>query len=198
MPPISAIMYKLVAAYCEPAEAANGMKGIGLAGALPWQSCKEDLRRFVSLTKRNGPGAVIMGRRTFESLPQRLHGRQEIVLSYTLDLTPEQKAAGVKVFHTFSALDTYCLDAMNAGELNHCWVIGGSDMYHMFLSNDLVSDVYVTEVDKTLPCDTFFDLPLVQDKFTENLPYRQECWAMDVDCKLTFRHFQLNMDVAQE
>jgi dihydrofolate reductase len=190
-------MYKLVVAYCETG-AAGGMKGIGLSGALPWQSCREDMRRFVALTKQDGPCAVLMGRRTFESLPRRLQGRQELVLSYTLDLTPEQKAAGVKVFRTLSALDTYCQDAMDAGDLKHCWVIGGSDLYHMFLRNDAVSDVYVTEVDKTLPCDTFFDLPLVQARFIENLPYRQECWGMDVDCKLTFRHFQYNIDSYQE
>jgi dihydrofolate reductase len=191
-------MYKIVVACCEPTEPCGDLKGIGFQGRLPWTSCKEDMRHFAQLTKQDGPCAVIMGRKTFESLPNRLVGRQEIVLSYTLSLTPEQKAAGVKVFTTLAALDTYCLDAMNAGDLRHCWVIGGSDLYQMFLTNDLVSDVYISDIDVTLPCDTYFDTSCLRNRFVENQPYQHECWAMDVDCKVVFRHFQVCTDIAVE
>lgn len=50
-------------------------------GELPW-SCSEDLRRFKQLTEEN---IVIMGRKTWESLPKRpLPNRTNIVVSTTL------------------------------------------------------------------------------------------------------------------
>lgn len=57
------------------AVAANGV--IGAENRLPWRLA-EDLRRFRALTTGH---AVIMGRRTWESLPRALPGRQNIVVT---------------------------------------------------------------------------------------------------------------------
>src|SRR4051794_16816345 len=57
------------------AVAANGV--IGRDGTLPWR-LPEDLRRFRVLTMGH---AIIMGRRTWESLPHALPGRQNIVVT---------------------------------------------------------------------------------------------------------------------
>ncbi|WP_374407062.1 dihydrofolate reductase [Pelagerythrobacter sp.] len=57
------------------ARAANGT--IGDAGALPWH-IPADLRRFKALTMDK---PLIMGRKTFESLPGLLPGRRHIVLT---------------------------------------------------------------------------------------------------------------------
>jgi dihydrofolate reductase len=50
---------------------------IGNDGSLPWNQ-REDLRRFKAETMGH---AIIMGRKTFESLPNPLHGRLNIVMS---------------------------------------------------------------------------------------------------------------------
>jgi dihydrofolate reductase len=119
------------------AQAAGGV--IGADGALPWH-LPEDLRLFRALTLG---GTVVMGRRTWESLPARfrpLPGRDNVVLSSTLDAAE----AGVPVCR--SVHDVLALD----GDL---WVIGGGGVYRAFLPH--AAEVVVTEVDLQLPGDTW-------------------------------------------
>jgi dihydrofolate reductase len=119
------------------AQAADGV--IGVDGALPWH-LPEDLRLFRALTTG---GTVVMGRRTWESLPPRfrpLPGRRNVVLSTTLD----DGLAGATVVS--SVPDALALD----GDL---WVIGGGAVYAAFLPH--ADEVVVTEVDTRLPGDTW-------------------------------------------
>lgn len=63
--------------------AATTAHGIGIGGALPW-SLPGDLKRFAALTTADGRGAVIMGRRTWASIPAKhrpLRNRVNVVLS---------------------------------------------------------------------------------------------------------------------
>ena len=71
------------------ARAANGV--IGRDGTLPWH-LPADLRRFKALT---GGRAMIMGRKTFTSLPGLLPGRRHVVL--TRD--PAWAAPGAEIAH---------------------------------------------------------------------------------------------------
>ncbi|PZA23290.1 dihydrofolate reductase, partial [Modestobacter versicolor] len=119
------------------AQTAEGV--IGADGALPWH-LPEDLRLFRALTTG---GTVVMGRRTWESLPPRfrpLPGRRNVVLSSTLD--PAE--AGVQVAR--SVADVLAL----TGDL---WVIGGGGVYAAFLPH--ATEVVVTEVDADVAGDTW-------------------------------------------
>ena len=119
------------------AQSAGGV--IGAGGALPWH-LPEDLRLFRALTLGS---TVVMGRRTWESLPPRfrpLPGRRNVVLSSTLDGAD----AGVPVARSVD--DVLTLD----GDL---WVIGGGEVYGAFLPH--AEEVVVTEVDAHLPGDTW-------------------------------------------
>src|SRR4051794_32513584 len=119
------------------AQAAGGV--IGAGGTLPWH-LPEDLRLFRALTLG---GTVVMGRRTWESLPPRvrpLPGRDNVVLSATLDGAD----AGVRVCR--SVHDVLALD----GDV---WVIGGGAVYRALLPQ--AAEVVLTEVDAHLPGDTW-------------------------------------------
>jgi dihydrofolate reductase len=119
------------------AQAADGV--IGADGALPWH-LPEDLRLFKALTLGS---TVVMGRRTWESLPARfrpLPGRRNVVLSTTLD--PEQ--AGVPVVTSVDDV---------LGLPGDRWVIGGGAVYAALLPH--ADEVVVTEVDARLPGDTW-------------------------------------------
>ena len=119
------------------AQAAGGV--IGADGALPWH-LPEDLRMFRALTLDS---TVVMGRRTWESLPPRfrpLPGRRNVVLSSGLD------PAGAGVHVVRSVDDVLALD----GDL---WVIGGGAVYAAFLPH--AGEAVVTEVDAQLPGDTW-------------------------------------------
>ncbi|MEO6093746.1 MAG: dihydrofolate reductase [Novosphingobium sp.] len=117
------------------ARAANGT--IGRDGALPWH-IPADLRRFKALTMGK---VMIMGRKTFESLPGLLPGRRHIVL--TRDLT--WKSGGAEPAHSVAE----ALTLAGAGEVA---VIGGAEICGSF--HDLAERVELTEVHADVAGDT--------------------------------------------
>jgi dihydrofolate reductase len=107
---------------------------IGRGGDIPWQ-LPEDQARFKQLTLGH---TVVMGRRTWESLPARvrpLPGRRNVVLTRQADYVAE----GAEVVGT---LERALLD-------DEAWVIGGAELYTLALP--LASRCEVTEVDIDLP-----------------------------------------------
>ena len=108
------------------ARADNGV--IGRDGALPWH-LPADLKRFKAQTMGR---AMIMGRRTFESLPSLLPGRRHIVL--TRD--PAWQAKGAEVAH--SAKSALAIAGDDAA------VIGGAEVFALFL--DRADRIELTEV----------------------------------------------------
>lgn len=114
--------------------------GIGMDNNLPWK-ISEDLKRFKKLTTGN---VIIMGRKTFESLPKgALPDRENIVLSHT-----DFSAPGAKVVHS---LDEAML-ALSHDKEN--FVIGGGSIYRLFLP--FAQKIYLTIVQTVLPVDTHF------------------------------------------
>jgi dihydrofolate reductase len=118
------------------ARARNGV--IGRGETLPWR-LGADMRRFRALTLGK---PVIMGRKTWESLPRRpLPGRLNIVLTRQ----PEYEAAGAIVCADFSeAVDIGREQAAEDGVAEVC-VIGGADLFALALPR--AQRVYLTEVD---------------------------------------------------
>ncbi len=117
------------------ARAANGT--IGKDGALPWH-IPADLKRFKALTMGK---PMIMGRKTFDSLPGLLPGRRHIVL--TRDAA--WAAQGAEIAHTVG-------DALSLAGAGEIAVIGGADIYGLFLP--LADRVELTEVHADYDGDT--------------------------------------------
>ncbi|HEY1426728.1 MAG TPA: dihydrofolate reductase [Caulobacteraceae bacterium] len=119
------------------ARASNGV--IGRGGALPWR-LGADMRRFRALTAGK---PVIMGRKTWESLPERfrpLPGRLNIVLSRR----PEYEAPGAVVCENWTeALEIAHEQAAEDGKDEIC-VIGGADLFALALPR--AARIYLTEV----------------------------------------------------
>jgi dihydrofolate reductase len=109
------------------ARAANGV--IGAQGKLPWH-IPTDLKHFKALTLGK---PMIMGRKTFESLPGLLPGRRHIVL--TRD--PLWQAEGAQVARDVG----HALALAGEGEVA---VIGGAEIYALFLP--LATRIELTEV----------------------------------------------------
>jgi dihydrofolate reductase len=98
------------------ARAENGV--IGRDGKLPWH-LPDDLRHFKAVTMGK---PMVMGRKTFESLPGLLPGRRHIVL--TRD--PSWHAEGVEVTRSLA-------DAIEIADASDIAVIGGADIFRLFL-----------------------------------------------------------------
>lgn len=117
------------------ARALNGV--IGREGKLPWH-IPADLRRFKQLTMGT---AMVMGRRTFESLPGLLPGRRHIVLTRRSGWSPD----GVEVAHNVER-------ALALAGKEPVSVIGGSEVFELFLP--MADRIELTEVLAEIEGDT--------------------------------------------
>lgn len=87
---------------------------------------------------------VIMGRRTFDSLPGILPKRRNIVLQ----LPHESKIEGVEIFNSIPDI----LEAVKDEE--EAFIIGGASIYRQFL--EYADKLYLTEVDMEADADVYF------------------------------------------
>ena len=120
------------------ARSRNGV--IGREGQLPWH-LPADLSHFKQTTLGQ---AVVMGRKTWDSLPERfrpLPSRTNIVVTRQ----SQWQARGALVAHSLEQAMALC---PAPGPL---WVIGGAQMYALALP--LASTVVVTEIDIDVPGD---------------------------------------------
>lgn len=126
------------------AQAANGV--IGAGNTIPWH-VPEDLAHFRSVTAGS---TVVMGRRTWESLPPRfrpLPGRRNVVLTRDATWT----APGAVVAHS-----------LDEALIEDAWVIGGADVYAAALPRADVLEV--TELREQYPGDV--SAPPLGDEWT--------------------------------
>ncbi len=117
------------------AQSSSGV--IGRDGGIPWH-LPEDLVRFKDLTMGH---TVVMGRRTWESLPAKvrpLPGRRNVVLTRQAD------------YMAYGAAVVGDIDAALAEET---WVIGGSEIYHLALPAATRCEVTEVEIDLRLEDD---------------------------------------------
>ena len=115
---------------------------IGRAGTLPWH-LPDDLRRF----KRRTTGhAVVMGRRTFESLGGPLPDRRAIVITRRRDFT----AVGATVTHSLDE----ALDIARGWNEREVFILGGSEVYALALP--LADRLELTVVHAEIEGDTLF------------------------------------------
>jgi dihydrofolate reductase len=136
------------------ARAANGV--IGRDGTLPWR-IPADLRHFKQVTSGT---AMVMGRRTFDSLPGLLPGRRHIVL--TRD--PAWKADGAERAGTVD-------EALALAGLEPVSVIGGAEIIALFLPH--AQFLELTEVHEAPEGDTLlpaFDPAAWREVSREDIP----------------------------
>jgi len=122
---------------------------IGRDGQLPWH-LPEDLAHFKSLTMG---GVVIMGRKTWDSLPPRfrpLPGRTNIVV--TRNPAAVSVPQGVRVATSLDeAVETAC--ATVAAD-QRIWIIGGAEIYRLALP--LLTELHLTRVHGVHEGDAYF------------------------------------------
>ena len=120
---------------------------IGRGGDLPWR-LSADLKWFKKITLGH---TILMGRKTWESLPGALPGRQNWVLSRTVE--PQE---GMAVFRSMDEVK----EALTPTQT--LFIIGGGEIYSMALP--LCHELYISEVRQKVPDgDAFF--PKFKDQF---------------------------------
>ena len=148
------------------AVAQNGV--IGAEGRIPWR-LPDDLKRFSKLTKGDGSNAVIMGRKTWESIPAKyrpLPGRKNFVVS---------SRAQTGADYTVSSL----WDALGLARGRGCediWLIGGQRIYEEAMAKYVdrtdelhIEQIHLTLVHHVVHGDTFFPH---FDSVSDTAPFR--------------------------
>jgi dihydrofolate reductase len=134
--------------------------GIGKNKDLPW-SFKKDMKHFLKITTqtidKDKKNMVIMGKRTWESIPEKfrpLKGRVNVILARDKVIN----ADGAKICNSID-------DALNSADdtIENIFFIGGGTVYAQAMNLSNLSGVYLTHIDKKYECDTFF--PKVPEKF---------------------------------
>ena len=148
----------LIVAFCK------SNNGIGMDGQIPWM-LRNDLKNFQQITiktfKPNTKNMVVMGRKTWESLPIKskpLKNRINVVLTRNTDPSFKKEIESCK--------DTYVKnnfnDILEVSDLNeqfnlsNVFIIGGEAIYKQALESGKVKKIYVTEIYENFDCDTFF------------------------------------------
>lgn len=115
-------------------------QAIGVRGDLPWR-LSSDLRRFKEITMGH---ALVMGRKTYDSIGRPLPGRQTIVLTRQTNYRPK----GVDVVDSLDAVE----GRVDSGR--QVMVVGGAQIYEAALPR--CATLHVTRVQTEVDADTFF------------------------------------------
>ena len=144
---------------------------LGKDNKLIWH-ISEDLKRFKRLTEDH---SIIMGRKTFESMPKALPRRKNIILTRN----KEYKAENALIAHT--AKEALAL----AGDDPTPFIIGGGEIYSLFLSK--ADTIEITRVHKSFEGDAFF--PKIDWK-AWNLTREEEKYDENEKLKYFFRDYK--------
>ncbi|RDW59596.1 dihydrofolate reductase [Coleophoma cylindrospora] len=150
--------------------------GIGKNGGLPWTGLRKEMQYFAQVTQTTKPGqanenAVIMGRKTWESIPKKfrpLKLRTNVIISRS---HPESGGlAGVgnrsiqcnSIDGAMNAIGNQALETKGS-ESPKVFVIGGAQIYQAALDFKEAKFILLTRILEDFDCDTFFPLKLNAD-----------------------------------
>ena len=135
-------------------------QGIGKNGSLPW-NLPTDMKLFKTITTGCNvtrlPNAVIMGRKTYESIPAKrrpLKGRMNVVLTNNVGW----ESPDAYVFHN---LDSALTEASR--RCYQLYVAGGGNIYEQAIRHPSCNELVLTHVWGAFNCDTWF--PVIPTRF---------------------------------
>nr|WP_063844475.1 trimethoprim-resistant dihydrofolate reductase DfrA9 [Escherichia coli]Q59397.1 RecName: Full=Dihydrofolate reductase type 9; AltName: Full=Dihydrofolate reductase type IX [Escherichia coli]CAA40897.1 dihydrofolate reductase [Escherichia coli] len=143
--------------------AVNKTGGIGFENQIPWHE-PEDLKHFKAVTMNS---VLIMGRKTFASLPKVLPGRLHVVVSKTVP--PTQNTDQVVYVSTYQIAVRTASLLVDKPEYSQIFVIGGKSAYENLAA--YVDKLYLTRVQLNTQQDTELDLSLFKSwKLVSEVP----------------------------
>lgn len=170
--------YNLIVAYT------FGKQGIGYQNKLPW-SIPEDMTFFKNITT-NGNNAVIMGRKTWDSLPNKF---KPLPNRYNIILTNSEIQEHYNNYDNVIFVNLEKFNQLDLSVYNNLYVIGGSEIYSLALQTNKVIKLYVTEVyNYKGECDKYF--PKFEYQSIVNVTPFKQC----PKSQLWYRHIVYNVN----
>ncbi len=134
--------------------------GIGKGNALPWRISR-DMQHFKEITiapSGRPQNVLIMGRKTWESLPSKfrpLPGRVNVVITSQTGYDLPREVS--RFPNLDAALGCFCSKTDEHGQV---FVIGGAQVFAQAIKHPLCSKLFITHIVKDYSCDVFFpDIP---------------------------------------
>lgn len=118
---------------------------IGKNGDLPWR-IPEDFKFFKEKTTGH---IMVMGRKTFDSLPGLLPNRLHVVITRQKDFRPK----GAHVFQDVKSALEFC-ETQTSKWGDEVFIIGGGEIFRQTL--DITDRIYLTEIEKAYDGDSTF------------------------------------------
>ena len=112
---------------------------IGKENGLPWR-LRSDMLRFKRLTLGQGNSAVLMGRTTWETIPEMyrpLVDRINIVVTRNREYTPDNADVVYSIEEG--------IEHAKSKNCDECWIIGGANVYEQ--CRDMVEEIHLTSVE---------------------------------------------------
>lgn len=149
-------------------------RGIGKSNRLPWR-LSADLKHFAGLTKG---GTVVMGRKTWDSLPNAYRPLKErLNMVMTRNPAELERPEGVLAV---SSIEDALTKAEQLKPEGNVFLIGGAQLFQQLIGHPQCTELILTELKETFDCDTFF--PEIPQNFKR---MKESVWLEEND--LTYR-----------
>jgi len=169
--------------------AADEQGGIGKNNDLPWPALPADLRHFRDITSSTlGPGrrnAVIMGRKTWDSIPPKyrpLPNRLNVVISRSRIELPELELPETTGW--VGSLEDALTYAWQTVGIENVFIVGGGEIYRQAFEHPDCHDIFLTRIHDKFDCDTF--VPNVEEHFALATTLSEH---HDGGCRYTIEHW---------
>ena len=117
-------------------------RGIGINNSIPWH-IRKDMFYFKYLTKNRTNNAVIMDRKTYESIGKPLPKRMNIIVSKKLFNNKECESIENKIIVP-NLIDLERI--VNFNSFQNIWIIGGGEIYKNMITSPHVKAIYYTNI----------------------------------------------------
>lgn len=121
---------------------------IGCKNSLPW-NYPDELEYF---RKTIANHIIVMGRKTYEAIPKSLIKKRHVII---FSQNPNLLLKSVKIVHS---LNEYLKYVRTLHVKKTIFIIGGAEIAHLFLKNNLISSFILTKIHKSYTGDTYLDL----------------------------------------
>ena len=153
--------------------------GIGYKNELLFR-ISEDLKHFKKLTTGH---FIVMGRKTYESLPKTLPNRINVVLTRDTGFALDDKSVMIEN-DIHKIVSHYMYTGQQTKDL---WIIGGGEVYKQFLP--YADEIHLTVIHKEAEnVDTYFPIDEALESFEK--VHSERAYSEKAECKLTFMTYK--------
>lgn len=149
--------------------AVDANNGIATNGEIPWK-IKEDLKMFQETTTtckgQHAMNAIIMGRKTYESIGKVLKGRLNIVISSNAIDNNYNEINKQLYFLTYLDAITW-LNEQKYYYIESIFIIGGKQLYDWCFKNAICDEIYITKIKSDYKTTLHVDIDFIPYEYTK-------------------------------